>query len=97
MADTTISGEAPAADTGNGDAPRTTIGEINLSFFYFFLNIRWGREKRGVARLRSDRTTKPRLQIANVPILAMLWMIIALAAYGLLQLLLSGLVILAQA
>lgn len=71
-------------------APRpSTIGDIRLSFYFFFLRIMWGREKRSYDRLKQEQALYPAVTKRNIPAIltmgiaytAFWYMIVGLGAY----------------
>lgn len=68
--------------------------DIRLSFGWYYLVIRWGREKRSFKRLREERKKWQVLTLANMPVLLVFWMSILIAAYTFLALGMRGLVML---
>jgi hypothetical protein len=55
------------------------IGDLRLSFYFFFIRILWGREMRSSARLKQESATHPAITRRNVP--ALLTMGIAYTAF----------------
>lgn len=73
-----------------GGAPRpSAIGDIRLSFYFFFLRIMWGREKRSAERLKQESAMYPAVTKRNLPAIltmgvaytAFWYMIVGLGAY----------------
>ncbi len=55
------------------------IGDLRLSFYFFFIRILWGREKRSAARLKQESAMHPAMTKKNVP--AILTMGVAYTAF----------------
>lgn len=55
------------------------VGDLRLSFYFFFVRILWGREKRSSARLKQESTMHPAMTRRNVP--ALLTMGVAYTAF----------------
>lgn len=43
------------------------IGDLRLSFYFFFIRILWGREKRSSERLKQESAMHPAITKRNVP------------------------------
>ena len=47
----------------------STVGDLRLSFYWFFVRILWGREKRNNDRLDQESAKHPALTKKNAPVL----------------------------
>lgn len=91
--DNSVSGKAAALEQEQQESDRKNqVGEIRLSFIWYFVVIKWGRERRSAERIQHERELHPVLKRAHVPILATMWAILFFAAYAILALSLRGLV-----
>ena len=60
---------------------RANGGEIRLSFKLFFIDLRWGRERRSLDRLAEQRRRFPVLTASHLPVLAGIWAAIFIVMY----------------
>ncbi|MEZ5925520.1 MAG: hypothetical protein R3D57_14155 [Hyphomicrobiaceae bacterium] len=72
------------------------IGDVRLSFYWFFVRILWGREKRSADRLKQERALYPAMTKRNAP--AILTLGVAYTAFwymvmGICGFLLAGLLV----
>ncbi|OYW54034.1 MAG: hypothetical protein B7Y80_00985 [Hyphomicrobium sp. 32-62-53] len=82
-------GDAAELGSTNGAGkapPKATVREIRLSFWYFFVVIKWGSERRSSDRIADDRQVHPTLTASTLPVLATMWAALFLILYLLLQL-----------
>ncbi|MBA4130223.1 MAG: hypothetical protein C0519_02240 [Hyphomicrobium sp.] len=80
-----------AAELGSTDGagkapPKANVREIRLSFWYFFVVIKWGSERRSTDRIADDRQAHPALTATTLPVLAAMWAALFVILYLLLQL-----------
>lgn len=87
---TPIARETEANETG---APARSGGEIRLSFGYFYVLLRWGKERRSNDRIDSERKHYPVLTASNVPVLIAAWTAVFLLSYFALKVALGALVL----
>ena len=67
----------------------SAIGDVRLSFYFFFLRIMWGREKRSPERLKHEQALYPAVTKRNMPAIltmgiaytAFWYMVVGLGAY----------------
>lgn len=57
--------------------------DVRLSFGRWFLVVLFGRERRGVERLKQDRENRPVIVYRNLPIIILLWGSVVFTAYSL--------------
>jgi hypothetical protein len=79
------------ADAEAQDRPESH-GEIRLSFGYFYVLMRWGKERRASARVDAERKLYPVLTATNLPVLMAAWLAIILLSYFALKAVLTTLV-----
>jgi hypothetical protein len=83
-----LSGDA-AEPSSAGDAgkatPQADCREIRLSFWYFFIVIKWGSERRSSSRVADDRQAHPALTATTAPVLVAIWAALFVLLYLLLQ------------
>jgi hypothetical protein len=48
----------------------SNVGDLRLSFYFFFIRILWGREKRSHERIRREQSLNPVMSRKNAPMLA---------------------------
>lgn len=51
----------------------SNVGDLRLSFYFFFIRILWGREKRSSERIRREQSLYPAMSRKNAPMLASLF------------------------
>lgn len=67
-------------------------GEIRLSFGYFYVVLRWGRERRSASRIDADRKAYPVWTATHAPVLIGIWAAQFLLLYYIAKLSLTGLI-----
>lgn len=65
--------------------PASNCREIRLSFWYFFVVIKWGSERRSPNRIADDRQKHPALTASTAPVLAAMWAALFVILYMVLQ------------
>lgn len=80
------------AKTDDAAALPKSGGEIRLSFGYFYVLLKWGKERRSNGRIDDERRLYPVLTASNVPVLATAWAAVFMLSYFGLKALLSALV-----
>lgn len=83
---------APSPDTSAADDAAPKSSEIRLSFGYFFVLLKWGRERRSTERIDDERKLYPVLTASNMPVLATAWAAVFVLSYFGLKALLGALI-----
>jgi hypothetical protein len=75
-------------------AAHGSAGEIRLSFKFFYVVLRWGKERRTPDRLSQERENHPVLTATHAPVLAAIWAALFVLLYFALIISVEGLVFL---
>lgn len=73
------------AQTGRG-------GEIRLSFGYFYVVVKWGKERRSSDRVERDRKMYPALTSTHLPVLVGAWTALVVLLYYVVSMSLEALI-----
>lgn len=67
-------------------------GEIRLSFGYFYVVLKWGKERRSSERVDQDRKNYPVLTSTHLPVLVGVWTALIVLLYSIVVMSLEALI-----